>query len=189
MAIKSGLSRTAKIIGLGLVLILGTVIFAVLYIFNIFAPPALNYLMRETKPFIIKGDAMYPNYKDGQYYLTDIYSPEKDEIKRGDVIVFKSPPEPEKNYIKRIIGVPGESIMIQDGNVYLNNEKLEESYINGEKTYTGSFLEESKAIIVPEGNYFVLGDNRPYSSDSREWGFVPEENIISKITTCYKGCD
>jgi len=137
------------------------------------------------RPFQIKGDAMYPNFKDGQYYLTDIQYVKKDKIQRGDVLIFKAPPDPEKDFIKRVIGLPEDKILIKDGNVYLNGQLLGEQYVNGTKTYGGDFLQDGETVTVPPNNYFVLGDNREYSSDSRVWGFVPKE----KVGFCYNNCE
>lgn len=140
------------------------------------------------RPFQIAGESMSPNYKNGQFYLTVIIHQDT-PIKRGDVIIFKDPQEPDKDFVKRVIALPGDTVMVQNGNLYLNNGLQDESYTNGAKTYAGSFLKEGESVTVPEGNYFVLGDNRPYSSDSREWGFVPRKNLISTIGACYHNCN
>lgn len=98
---------------------------------------------------------------------------------RGDIVVFKFPGQPDKDFIKRIIGVPGDSVEIRGGRVYLNGAMLEEPYIRGGARY------DSPPKVVPEGNYFVLGDNRPNSSDSHVWGFVPSANLIGKAWFAY----
>lgn len=124
------------------------------------------------------------------------------EPKRGDVIVFRWPIDISQNYIKRCMGVPGDRIKIVDKAVYLNNRKLEEPYIqqvsSGLEPYRDNFPAEpfggvypraaqmladdvvNGELIVPEGQYFAMGDNRDNSSDSRYWGLVPRENIIGK---------
>lgn len=132
------------------------------------------------RPFQVSGDSMYPNFHNNDYVLTNLIALKFGSPKLGDVVVFKAPPEPDKDFIKRVIGVGGDTIMIQNGDVYLNGQKLDESaYLNSDiKTYSGSFLKEGQPITVPQGSFFVMGDNRPYSSDSREWGFVPSENVI-----------
>jgi len=132
------------------------------------------------RPFEVKGDSMYPNLKDSQYLITNIIALRMGDPKLGDVVVFKAPNEPEKDFIKRVIGVAGDKISVKDGTVYLNSEKLDESrYLDSNvKTNGGSFLKDNEEVTVPEGNFLVLGDNRSYSSDSREWGFVPKKNII-----------
>jgi len=130
---------------------------------------------------------MYPNFSDNQYVLTNIISLHFHDPKLGEVIVFKSPQDTEKDYIKRVIGVPGDRVLIKNGSVYLNGKKLDEiSYIKPDiQTNAGAFLKESQEITVTDENYFVLGDNRFYSSDSREWGFVPRKNIIGESFFAY----
>ena len=132
------------------------------------------------RPFQVNGESMYPNFKDTEYVLTNLVALRFGNPKLGDVVVFKAPPEPEKDYIKRVIGVAGDTVMVKDGNVYLNGNLLDESsFLNPSvKTYGGAFLKDGDTITVPPGEYFVMGDNRMYSSDSREWGFVPQGNLI-----------
>lgn len=171
-----------------LILLIGMGLTSLVLFFVISGGAFLYTYLNIARPYAISGEAMYPNYKDGQYYLTSIYK-QGNELNRGDVIIFKAPPSPDRDYIKRVIGLPGEKIMLKDGVVYINGEVLTEEYANGTETLGANFLQEGEEITVPEDEYFVLGDNRPYSSDSREWGFVPEENIISILGTCYKGCE
>lgn len=123
---------------------------------------------------------MYPNFHDGEYVLTNLISLRFSEPKKGDVVVFKSPVEEDKDFIKRIIGVPGDTVSILDGQVLVNGEILDQSkYLsNSLETSPGSFLQEGEIVSVPEEQYFVMGDNRPYSSDSREWGFVAKKSVI-----------
>ncbi len=139
------------------------------------------------RPFEVKGESMYPNFHDSEYLITNLIGARLSDPKLGDVIVFKAPNEPEKDFIKRVIGIPGDTVSIQDGKIYLNNSLLDESkYLKSSvKTYGGSFLKEGEEVIVPEGYFFVLGDNRSYSSDSREWGFVPKKNIIGNSIFVY----
>ncbi len=138
------------------------------------------------QPHKIKGDSMQPNYPDGEFLLTDKITYRFSQPQRGDIIVFKAPINEEDDYIKRIIGLPGEKVLIKDGKVYINGQLLEEKYLPA-NLYTngGSFLPNHKEITVPEDHFFVMGDNRPYSSDSRVWGFVPRENIIGKAWLVY----
>ena len=139
------------------------------------------------RPFEVKGDSMFPNLHDSQYLITNIIGLKIGEPKIGEVIVFKAPNEPDKDFIKRIIGIPGNSVSLKDGKVYLNGNLLDESkYLNSSvKTYGGSFLKENDSVTVPQGYFFVLGDNRSFSSDSREWGFVPKKNIIGSSFFIY----
>jgi len=96
------------------------------------------------------------------------------DVKRGDVIVFKYPEEPETDYIKRVIGLPGDTVEVRAGYVFVNGQRQNESYVNS--SYR-SPLNDAPAKTVPPGNYFVMGDHRDRSSDSRIWGFVPRELI------------
>ena len=139
------------------------------------------------RPFQVNGESMYPNFKDKQYVLTNLITLRFNKPKLGDVLVFKAPPDPDKDFIKRVIGMPGDTVMIQNGEVYVNSQKLDESpYLSSDvKTYGGAFLKDGDTVTVPADEYFVMGDNRPYSSDSREWGFVPTKNIIGESMLVY----
>lgn len=129
---------------------------------------------------------MYPNFHNNEYLLTNKLSYRLGKPGRGDVVVFKAPKNQEYDYIKRIIGLPGEEIEIRSGKLYINDKLLDESYLPSEyRTSGGSFWREGLETPVPEGQYFVLGDNRSHSSDSREWGTVPLENIIGKAWLRY----
>ena len=130
---------------------------------------------------------MYPNFHNNDYVLTNLVTLRFGPPVQGDVIVFKAPPDPTKDFIKRVIGVPGDTVMVSNGKVYVNGKLLDESaYLNPSvMTYGGTFLPDNDTITVPANDYFVMGDNRPYSSDSREWGFVPTQNIIGKSFFIY----
>jgi len=139
------------------------------------------------RPFQVSGNSMLPNFLDKEYILTNIIGLKFTLPKFGDVIVFKAPPDPEKDYIKRVIGVPGDTIMVAEGNVYVNQKLLDESAFLGPsvKTYGGLFLRDSTPVTVPASDYFVMGDNRTGSSDSREWGFVPFSSIVGESLYVY----
>jgi signal peptidase I len=130
---------------------------------------------------------MYPTFKNKEYILTNLIALRFQEPRRGDVIVFHAPPDPEKDFIKRVMALPGDTVALKNGSVYVNNSKLDESpYLKPDvKTYGGSFLKEDMTIKVPDGDYIVMGDNRPFSSDSREWGFLPKEKIIGESMFVY----
>lgn len=155
-------------------ILLAASIFLVIYIFLF-------------RPFQVSGESMYPTFKDGEYILTNLISLRFDDPKRGDVIVFIAPPDAEKDYIKRVIGLPGESIELENGFVYINGQKLDESaYLGSDvRTYGGAFLKDDQALTIPQGDYFVMGDNRPASSDSREWGFLSRSKVIGKSFFVY----
>ncbi len=139
------------------------------------------------RPFEVKGDSMYPNFYNNEYVLTNLIVLRFENPKLGDVIVFKAPQDPTKDYIKRVIGVPGDIVSVKDGSVYLNGKQLDESsYLKSDvKTYPGIFLKEDTPVKIPSDEYFVLGDNRMYSSDSREWGFVKKDEVIGESLFVY----
>jgi signal peptidase I len=102
---------------------------------------------------------------------------------RGDVVVFRAPPQPDTDYIKRIIGLPGETILITQGQVFINGQRLDEPYVDFSASY--NFPPGGQPIVVPDGSYFVLGDNRPDSFDSHLFGFVPVDNLIGRAWLRY----
>jgi|SRR3989344_5806736 len=134
------------------------------------------------QPHKVSGSSMFPNFKDGDYIITDKVTYRFSEPVRGDIVVFKNPRDETQDFIKRIMGVPGDKVRVQGGSVYLNGTKLTEPYIeNTIVTNPGSFIREGSEITVQSGYYLVFGDNRPHSSDSREWGFITKQEIIGKV--------
>ena len=134
------------------------------------------------QPHQVRGNSMYPNFHDTDYLLTDKISYRLGNPKRSDIIIFHAPQNEEYDYIKRIVGLPGEKISLsEDNQVLINNQILNEPYLSKDiKTFGGNFLEIGETMTIPTEKYFVLGDNRNHSSDSRDWGFVPRENIVGK---------
>jgi signal peptidase I len=133
-------------------------------------------------PQEINGQSMDPTFHNGEYILTNKVEFKLNEPKRGDVVIFKSPRNKDIDYIKRIIGLPGDTVKLTNSVFFINGAPLDESAYIGPGVFTasGSFLQENSEIIIPEGKYFVVGDNRPHSSDSREFGPVPVEDFIGK---------
>ncbi|MBU1446605.1 signal peptidase I [Patescibacteria group bacterium] len=144
-----------------------------------------------SSPFNIFGDSMDPNFHEGQSILIEKFSYIFDSPNRFDIVVFSGTDEPEKYFIKRIIGLPGEVILLSEGDIYLviENENgkeekilIDEPYLsNKNKVYSLRQIDGTR-YAVPEGKYFVLGDNRDGSFDSRTWKnpFVPKKNIVGK---------
>lgn len=128
--------------------------------------------------FVIDGQSMEPNFHQNEYLLVDKLSYRLAEPRRGDVIVFIPPEEPTKNYIKRIIGLPGDHVEIQGGEIFVNDIKINEPYIKDKLTISSVVAEYD--IKLKSGSYFVLGDNRNNSKDSRSIGPIPEKNIIGR---------
>lgn len=129
---------------------------------------------------------MDPTFKDKEYILTNLISLRFEDPAKGDVIVFKAPTDEEKDFIKRVMAVPGDSIMLKEGFVYVNGKKVDESYLPSDvRTYGGAFLKEEEPFTVPAHSYIVMGDNRQFSSDSREWGILDKDDIIGKSFFVY----
>lgn len=127
----------------------------------------------------VESISMQPTLHAGNFVLVNKIAYKLGSPERGDVIVFRYPPDPEQvPYIKRIIGLPGDSVRISDGKVYVNGQLLVEPYIAATTHQGGEWT-------VPEEALFVMGDNRNNSSDSRSWGMVPMENVIGKAEVVY----
>ncbi len=126
----------------------------------------------------VEGWSMSPTLENGEFVLVSRLAYRLGEPRRGDIIVFKYPAQPEQDLIKRIIGLPGDIVEVKEASVFVNGQRLDEPYIAAEPTYQGSWR-------VPAGHLFVLGDNRNQSSDSHSWGLLPIENVIGKAILVY----
>jgi signal peptidase I len=126
----------------------------------------------------VDGFSMNPSLANGEYILVNKLAYELGEPARGDIIVFKFPVDPQQDLIKRVIGLPGETVTIHNGQVSINGVLLEEPYIAAPPFY-------SNIWVVETGYLFVLGDNRNESKDSHEWGLLPIENVIGKAVLIY----
>lgn len=134
------------------------------------------------QPHQVRGSSMDTTFRNGEYILTNKLSYRFGTPQRGDVIVFKSPENKDIDFIKRIIGLPGDKVMVRDNIVYLNGSPLEEKYIQGTtQVHEGGFLKDGEPVTVPLGHLFVMGDNRQRSSDSRTFGPIPQQDIIGKV--------
>lgn len=149
--------------------LLETIILAVVLFF------AINAVSARVR---VDGFSMLPTLQDGEYVLVNRLAYRNDLPIRGDIIVFVSPQSPNLDLIKRVIGLPGDVVRIFEGKVEVNGQKLDEPYIAAAPIYNGEWN-------VPEGNLFVLGDNRNDSSDSHAWGLLPIENVIGKAILIY----
>lgn len=144
----------------------------------------LTYLFL-IQPHEVKGNSMYPNFHDGERLLTDKVSYRLNEPRRGDIIVFQAPPDRAKDFIKRIIALPQETVSVKDGQVLVNNQTLDEFYLPQTRTSSGTFLSETKEYKLASDEYIVMGDNRDHSSDSRSWGPIKRDEIIGKAWLIY----
>lgn len=141
------------------------------------------------QPVRVEGQSMMPKLHDqDRIFVNKFIYPlrewmgDKEPIKRGDIVVLLYPLDPSKSYIKRVVGLPGEKINIEDGKLYINNELVDEPYLDSE------FLDHNSLATpkeIPLHHYFVMGDNRRNSSDSRYWDFVPEKYIYGKAIFRY----
>ena len=141
---------------------------------------ALIYLFI-AQPHKVSGRSMVPTFADGDYLITDKITYRLHQPARGDIIVLKNPRDESQDFIKRIIAIPGDTIKIENKQVFVNKVLLGEVYLpSNTQTQAGSFLNEGKTVKVGENQYLVLGDNRDHSSDSREWGPITKEEIVGR---------
>lgn len=126
----------------------------------------------------VDGTSMVPTLQNGEYILINKLAYRLGQPERGDIIVFSYPDDNGQDLIKRVIGLPGDTVKIENGVVTIDAQILEEPYIAQPPIYSGEWT-------VPEGSLFVLGDNRNDSRDSHQWGLLPQENIIGKSVLIY----
>jgi signal peptidase I len=139
------------------------------------------------QPFVVKGDSMEPNYHSGDYLIIDELSYKLRDPQRGEVIVFKYPLNPSLKYIKRIIALPNETIELKNGEVYVSRAgsqptKIDENlYINDKTREAWKNMIDYSSLTLKSNEYFVMGDNRNFSSDSRVWGVLPTNDITGRV--------
>ncbi|MEI8067827.1 MAG: signal peptidase I [Candidatus Shapirobacteria bacterium] len=154
-------------------LVLALSVFVLLYLFV-------------AQPNEVKGSSMVPNFTDGEFLLTDKLTYQMSKPQRGDVVIFKAPAGETCavdgcEYIKRVIGVPGDTVMVKDQKVFLNGTELNQSFLPADfVTDPGEFNQDGIEQIVPEGQYLCFGDNRSHSRDGREFGPIKKDLIIGK---------
>ncbi len=132
------------------------------------------------QPFIVDGESMYPTFQNGNYLIVDELTYHFEKPQRGDIIVFRYPGNPSIFYIKRIIGLPGETVTIKNGTITITEQNgatriLNEPFISAKDT------SYNMSTTLSMSQYFMMGDNRPRSSDSRVWGPLPARNIIGRV--------
>ena len=134
------------------------------------------------QPFFVRGASMEPNFYDGEYLVVDELSYFLREARRGEVIVFRFPQNRSQFFIKRIVGLPGETVRINNGRVEIMNDDFPSGVVLDEAQYLPDDIRTGGQIMVElkDQEYFVLGDNRPASSDSRSWGVLSEEEIVGR---------
>ncbi|MCS6886137.1 MAG: signal peptidase I [Acidobacteriota bacterium] len=134
------------------------------------------------QPVKVEGTSMLPRLHDGERIFVNKFIYQFSKIERGDIVVFWYPKNPSQSFIKRVIGLPGDEIRITNGKLYINNQLQVEPYISAEYN---SHPTPNKYWVVDEHHYFVMGDNRDASNDSRSWGLVPEKYIYGKAVFRY----
>lgn len=130
--------------------------------------------------FLVEGPSMSPGLADSEFLLVNKLSYLTDDPQRGDVIVFRSPRNPDEDLVKRVVGLPNEVVEIRDSQVYVNGHLVDES-----SYFSGSIGPDTPAWRVPEASYFVMGDNRLQSRDSRAIGSVPRASIVGQVWLIY----
>jgi signal peptidase I len=133
------------------------------------------------QPFVIQGSSMEPNFHEADYLIVNELSYRFRQPERGEVVVFKYPRDTTKRFIKRIIGLPGETVEIRGGNVIVAGADGKEITLSEGYIPANLKAPDMPAYKLSDGQYFVLGDNRPYSSDSQDWGELPQRDIIGKV--------
>lgn len=131
------------------------------------------------QPFVVNGASMDSTFRDGEYLIVDEISYRFEDPQRGDVVVFRYPLDPKKYFIKRIIGLPHETVKVSGEKITIINKEYPEGFLVSEP-YTHSQTVGSLSTTLRDGEYFVMGDNRVVSLDSRSWGALPEKDIIGK---------
>lgn len=129
----------------------------------------------------VSGNSMLETMHNGDFLITEKISYRLGDPHRGQIVVLKDPMDETKDFIKRIIAIPGDTVKIEEGRVFVNGGALTESYlVPGTQTRGGAFLSDGATVTIPPNRYLVFGDNRNHSSDSREWGPVAKEKLVGR---------
>lgn len=132
------------------------------------------------QPFIIPTGSMEPTIKIGDRIMVSKFAYQFGEPSHGDIVVFRPPFDPERVFVKRLIGTGGDTLEIRDSKLYINGKLVPQDYLPQDMRF-----QDFGPVQVPPGNYFMMGDNRNNSDDSRVWGNLPEKNIIGKAVMIY----
>jgi signal peptidase I len=153
-------------------LVTALVVAALCWLVTIFVGPWFGFVMAR-----IEGEAMAPTLRNQDRVLVNGWSYRWSSPRRGDIVMLRYPPDPSRAFVKRVIGAGGDSVRVEDGRVFVNDLPLDERYVASD----GRSHDTHGPIMIPEGQYYVLGDRRNNSSDSRHWGLVPRANIVGRV--------
>lgn len=182
---KEGKSKKSVIRDWAESIIIAFLLAAVIRVFFVQAFKIPTGSMRMT---LVEGDIILVNklVYGAKIPFTKLRTPAITAPRRGDVIVFIYPDNPKKDFIKRLVGLPGETVQIKEGTIYINERPLADSVFSKRYYYNrGDYGAEGKKVVVPEESFFVLGDNSASSQDSRYWGFVPYKNLLGRALIIY----
>ncbi|HNS32374.1 MAG TPA: signal peptidase I [bacterium] len=135
--------------------------------------------------FKIPTTSMVPTLKVGDRLLSNNIIYKIRPPKRGEVVIFKYPEDPKRDFVKRLVGLPGENLLIKEGNIYINGEKVVDNPVSNIYYYSEGYFGNYSEVKIPEASYYVLGDNSINSKDSRYWGFVPAKSMVGKALFIY----
>jgi signal peptidase I len=164
------------------------VAFILAMIIRTFIVQAFKIPTGSMRPTLMEGDLILVNkfIYGAKVPFIDFRLPQVGKLTRGDVIVFVYPEDTKKDFIKRLVGLPGETVEIKNGTIFINDKPLLDPVFSQRYYYNrGDFAIESQKITVPADSYYALGDNSASSKDSRYWGFVPKKNILGKAILIY----
>ncbi len=175
-------SKTKKPGNVALTIFVGTVVFVYDVFKTVTTVLGVAFLIRFflIQPFYVSGQSMEPTFENNQYIIVDQVSYRFRAPRRGDVVVFKYPRNVAFSFIKRIVGLPGETVSVHDGEVTISNDQHPDGMMLDE-TYIVTRTSGETRTTLKDGEYFVLGDNRPNSSDSRTWGALPRHLIVGRV--------
>jgi signal peptidase I len=131
--------------------------------------------------YVINGKSMEPTFHDSERLLISKFAPRFESLERGDIIIFNHPDEVGKRLIKRVVGLPGETVRIDDGRVFIDGVALDEPYLEGHLDH----VTQLRSFVVEADHYFVMGDNRDISNDSRRIGSIPRDAILGKALVLF----
>jgi len=140
----------------------------------------LPFRLYIAEPFIVEGKSMSPTFETGDYLIIDQISYRLSEPERGEIIVFKYPNNPSRYFIKRIIGLPDETVILNDGKITIKNERFPNGF-SWKESYVKNISHKNMTYTLSDDEYFVMGDNRANSSDSRIWGPVDKKFLVGKV--------